>query len=88
VNCGATEGVQVHHLVRLEDGGAEFDLANLRTLCVRCHGVQHRGDRGSTSGEALTPAASNPRNKPEPRPRFSRNTLRNVLSDDDAPLIG
>jgi hypothetical protein len=29
--------------VRLEDGGAEFDLNNLVTLCVGCHGEQHRG---------------------------------------------
>jgi 5-methylcytosine-specific restriction endonuclease McrA len=45
VNCGATEGLQVHHVVRLEDGGAEFDLNNLVTLCVGCHGEQHRGIR-------------------------------------------
>jgi hypothetical protein len=27
---GATEGLQVHHIVRLEDGGAEFDQANCK----------------------------------------------------------
>jgi 5-methylcytosine-specific restriction endonuclease McrA len=44
-NCGATEALQVHHVVQLEDGGAEFDLNNLVTLCVGCHGEQHRGNR-------------------------------------------
>jgi hypothetical protein len=29
-----------------------------------------------------------PRNKPQRRPRFSRNTVQNVLPDDEAPLIG
>jgi 5-methylcytosine-specific restriction enzyme A len=43
VNCRASEGLQAHHIVRLEDGGAEFDLNNLVTLCVGCHGEQHRG---------------------------------------------
>jgi 5-methylcytosine-specific restriction enzyme A len=88
VNCGASEGLQVHHIVRLEDGGAEFDLANLRTLCVRCHGVQHRGDRGSTARRAITPATGNPRDTLQPRPRFSRSVLRNVPPDDELPLVG
>jgi hypothetical protein len=57
MNCGATEGLQVHHVVRLEDGGAELDLNNLVTLCVGCHGEQHRGDPGTTGRQALTPRA-------------------------------
>lgn len=65
VSCGATEELQVHHIVRLEDGGAEFDLNNLRTLCVGCHGQRHRGDRGSTSRQALTPRASHSGEKPQ-----------------------
>jgi 5-methylcytosine-specific restriction endonuclease McrA len=77
VNCGATEALQVHHVVRLEVGGAEFDLNNLVTLCVGCHGEQHRGDPGSTGKEALTPAAS-----------FPRETPRNVSQEDEGPLIG
>ena len=88
VSCGATGNLQVHHIVRPEDGGAEFDLANLRTLCVRCHGEQHRGEGAATGREAFTPRPSNPRKKPSPRPRFSRNTLKNVARDDEAPLIG
>jgi 5-methylcytosine-specific restriction enzyme A len=62
-SCGATVDLQVHHIVRLEDGGAEFDLSNLTTLCVRCHGEQHRGDRRSTSRHAATPSPSHSRNK-------------------------
>lgn len=44
--CGSSEGLQVHHLVSLEDGGSEYDLRNLATLCVPCHAAQHRGHRG------------------------------------------
>jgi 5-methylcytosine-specific restriction endonuclease McrA len=77
VNCGATEGLQVHHVVRLENGGAEFDLNNLVTLCVGCHGEQHRGDPGSTGRQALTPPS-----------RFSRRTLVNMPVEDEGPLIG
>ena len=58
VHCGATEGLQVHHVVRLEDGGAAFELNNLVTLCVGCHGEQHRGEPGSTGRETFTPRAS------------------------------
>jgi 5-methylcytosine-specific restriction endonuclease McrA len=58
VHCGATEGLQVHHVVRLEDGGAAFELNNLVTLCVGCHGEQHRGEPGSTGRGAFTPRAS------------------------------
>jgi hypothetical protein len=46
------------------------------------------GERGSTAREAALPRSSNPRNKPEPRPRFSRNTRRNVSPDDELPLTG
>jgi 5-methylcytosine-specific restriction endonuclease McrA len=83
VSCGATENLQVHHIVRLEDGGAEFDLANLRTLCVGCHGEQHRGDRGSTSRQTLTPLARLSRNKLAPREMF----FRPFINSDDKPPI-
>jgi 5-methylcytosine-specific restriction endonuclease McrA len=35
--CGATEGLEVHHITPLSKGGAEFDLSNLTTLCQECH---------------------------------------------------
>jgi predicted HNH restriction endonuclease len=56
--------LQVHHIVSLEDGGAEFDLNNLVTLCNRCHGAQHPGERSSTGRAPLTSLA-----------RFSRKKL-------------
>jgi hypothetical protein len=72
------------------------DQRRRRTLCARqsrdvvcsCHDAQHRGHRGSTGREAALPRASNPRNKPQPRPRFSRSFLKSAPRDDDAPLIG
>jgi 5-methylcytosine-specific restriction endonuclease McrA len=88
VSCGATAKLEVHHRVSLENGGAEFDLKNLVTLCVGCHGEQHRGDPGSTGRQALTPASKLSRKKlqrVEPSPRFSRNTLHD---GDGTPFIG
>jgi len=34
--CGATEDLQVHHVVAAEDGGPTT-LENLITLCADCH---------------------------------------------------
>ena len=72
VYCHATTELQVHHKVRLEDGGPEFDPNNLETVCVDCHGKQHRAGRGNTGREPITPRASNPRRTPaesrEPEP--------------------
>jgi hypothetical protein len=62
-------------------------LSNLQTLCIRCHGREHRGREGATGTGLSHPATSLSRETPQPRPRFSRNTLRNV-SDDEGPLIG
>jgi len=47
------ENLQVHHVVSLEDGGAEFELSNLRTLCRDCHGRGHRVDRAATPSHPL-----------------------------------
>jgi len=41
--CPSREGLAVHHIVSLEDGGKEFELSNLITLCQRCHSAQHTG---------------------------------------------
>jgi 5-methylcytosine-specific restriction endonuclease McrA len=53
--CPSTERLEVHHIVSLEDGGSEYDLNNLITLCSSCHHATGRGDRGSTGREAVTP---------------------------------
>jgi 5-methylcytosine-specific restriction endonuclease McrA len=84
--CGSTRNLQVHHIVPLSEGGDRFALSNLTTLCRDCH-AKVGGDRGATGREPALPRASNSRNKPQPRPRFSRNTLKNI-KDDDGPLIG
>jgi 5-methylcytosine-specific restriction endonuclease McrA len=88
VSCGATEKLEVHHIVRVADGGDAFALSNLQTLCIRCHGERHRGREGATGAELSHPATSPSRETPQPRPRFSRNVLRNVSRDDEGPLIG
>ena len=36
VNCGSG-ATEVDHIVEIQDGGAEFALSNLRSLCHRCH---------------------------------------------------
>ena len=38
--CGGP-GTEVHHIAKLQDGGAPFDLGNLRTLCRSCHLATH-----------------------------------------------
>lgn len=35
---GCTNGAdEVDHIVEIQDGGAEFDLSNVRSLCHECH---------------------------------------------------
>jgi 5-methylcytosine-specific restriction enzyme A len=77
--CPSTERLEVHHIVSLEDGGSEYDLNNLITLCSSCHHATGRdgGREGSTGQGALTP-----------RNRFSRNILANMPVEDEGPLIG
>lgn len=54
--CGKPGRLEVHHRIRLQDGGAPYDPANLETLCRSpCHFDKHRahmhkfpeGPRGS-----------------------------------------
>jgi 5-methylcytosine-specific restriction enzyme A len=49
VECGATKNLSVDHVVPVAEGGASFDIANLRTLCLPCHG---RRD-GRRAGRAI-----------------------------------
>ena len=42
--CGRPGRLEAHHRVRLADGGAPFDLANLESLCRGCHIAEHRDD--------------------------------------------
>ena len=50
VECGRPGRLEAHHIQPLHKGGAPFDLANLATLCRRCHIETHR--RKLTAGEA------------------------------------
>ena len=42
--CGLAGKLEVHHRVGLEDGGEAYALANLETLCARCHFERHGAD--------------------------------------------
>ena len=53
--CGATRGLDVHHLWHWADGGPT-DLDNLVTLCSRHHDALHRGDIAIT-GDPNAPDA-------------------------------
>ena len=64
VYCGSTNKLQVHHKIPLDAGGPEFELDNLETVCVSCHGERHRGERGNTATQPIAPAASNSRRTP------------------------
>jgi 5-methylcytosine-specific restriction endonuclease McrA len=44
-SCGSARDLQVHHVVPLHAGGAEFELSNLTTLCAECH-ARIGGGRG------------------------------------------
>ena len=48
---GLAGRLEVHHRVRLEDGGDPYDLNNLMVLTRAEHVEQHRGDR-ETPGRA------------------------------------
>ena len=39
--CGRPGRLEVHHRVRLVDGGAPYDPRNLRPLCRPCHFATH-----------------------------------------------
>ena len=41
--CRTILAVDLHHMVRVADGGAD-DSENLLALCPTCHGLYHRGE--------------------------------------------
>lgn len=47
--CPETDGLEVDHVVALEDGGTNDD-ANLRTRCADHHLDKHRRQRGQRKG--------------------------------------
>lgn len=40
VKCSSREHLEVDHIEELKDNGAKYDLANLQTLCRRCHAIK------------------------------------------------
>lgn len=40
-SCGENRSTDAHHIVHLRDGGAPFDLDNLKALCASCHRAEH-----------------------------------------------
>jgi 5-methylcytosine-specific restriction endonuclease McrA len=42
VECKSSSNLQVHHIHSVSKGGARFSLANLITLCTRCHEKRHK----------------------------------------------
>jgi 5-methylcytosine-specific restriction endonuclease McrA len=54
LRCGSTTELQVHHIVSLANGGPEFDLTNLETVCSRCH-RERPGGSGCDGWTGATP---------------------------------
>lgn len=48
-NCGATEGVEFHHIVPLSSGGTNA-LTNLVPLCPKCHALAHNHEYHKKDG--------------------------------------
>ena len=43
-HCGKV-AVDVDHITPIKQGGAQYDPANLQTLCRRCHNIKTAGER-------------------------------------------
>ena len=46
VKCGKAGVLEVDHILRIEDGGPEYDLANCQSLCRGCHVSKTSAERG------------------------------------------
>ena len=46
VRCGKAGVLEVDHILRVRDGGSEFDLANLQALCRSCHVSKTSAENG------------------------------------------
>ena len=40
--CGKPGRLEAHHIIDLDQGGAEYDLSNIRAYCRDCHIAHHR----------------------------------------------
>jgi len=43
--------LEVHHIIPISEGGPEFDLDNLITLCFDCHHLGRHGSKAPTPEE-------------------------------------
>lgn len=43
--------LEVHHIIPISEGGPEFDLSNLVTLCFDCHHLGRHGSKAPTPEE-------------------------------------
>ena len=44
-DCGRSGRLEVHHIVSLGNGGAKYDLSNLKSVCIGCHLCYNRKHR-------------------------------------------
>jgi 5-methylcytosine-specific restriction endonuclease McrA len=44
--CGAEWDLEAHHVVRVEDGGAIWDVGNITVLCSSCHKTKRGAGQG------------------------------------------
>ena len=44
--CSRPGALEADHVLPLEQGGAEYDLANIATLCRRCHFAKTEAESG------------------------------------------
>jgi 5-methylcytosine-specific restriction endonuclease McrA len=82
--CGSIDKLEVHHIKPLAEGGAEFDLSNLMTLCQQCHaGLGGRGQGGRERQTRHT-------RKPQFRETHTHSETENNFSPDNGlePLVG
>ncbi len=61
--------LEVDHIVEIQDGGPEFDPANLRTLCRACH-LAKTNARRRWGDSTLAERVLYERNHPEAHPRL------------------
>jgi 5-methylcytosine-specific restriction endonuclease McrA len=82
--CGSIDKLEVHHIKSLAEGGAEFDLSNLVTLCQECH--VDAGGRGQGGRERRT---AHTRKPVRGETHTHSETENNFRPDNDVePLVG
>ena len=45
-SCGAARRFELDHIKPIWKGGAEWDPGNLQVLCIGCHAIKSRRERG------------------------------------------